>query len=148
MPPIVQRWLALIGVALTLFGVGFVKGCEHERDKWETLSAQAEAEAEKVTAERIRKQQNLVAKYEKERNDANASAARSRDAVRSLRDTIANMPRSPLVPVSSEGSPKVGDVLGECAERYSAMAGTADELYGKAQLGEALYESIRKRKKE
>lgn len=148
MPPIVQRWLAILGIGLALFGLGFVKGCEHERDKLEALSAQAEAEAEKVTAERIRKQQNLVAKYEKERNDANASAARSRDAVRSLRDTIANMPRSPLVPVSSEGSPKVGDVLGECAERYSAMAGTADELYGKAQLGEALYESIRKRKKE
>lgn len=148
MPDIVVRWLIVLGVGVALFGTGFLKGCEHERDKWEKLSAEAQIQAAKETADRISRQKELVARYEKERNDANASAARSRDAVRSLRDTIANMPRSPLVPVSSEGSPKVGDVLGECAERYSAMAGTADELYGKAQLGEALYESIRKRKKE
>jgi len=148
MPDIVVRWLVILGIGVALFGTGFVKGCQHERDKWEALSAKAEAEAEKVTADRIKRQQDLVAKYEKEKQDANASAARSRDAVRSLRDTIAGMSRNPALPVASESTAKVGDVLGECAERYSSMAGTADELYGKAQLGEAIYESIRKRKKE
>ena len=148
MPDIVVRWLVILGIGVALFGTGFVKGCQHERDKWEALSAKAEAEAEKVTADRIKRQQDLVAKYEKEKQDANASAARSRDAVRSLRDTIAGMSRNPVLPVASESTAKVGDVLGECAERYSSMAGTADELYGKAQLGEAIYESIRKRKKE
>ena len=148
MPDIVIRWFAGLAIIAGLCGVSFLKGCEHERDKWEALQAKAQAEAANETARRIKAQAELVAKFQKERDDAKADAARNRDAVRLLRESIAGITGRPLVPVSSEGFAKVGDVLGECAERYSSMAGTADELYGKAQLGEAIYESIRKRKKE
>ena len=76
MPDIVVRWLVILGIGVALFGAGLLKGCEHERDKWEALQAKAQAEAANETARRIKAQAELVAKFQKERDDAKADAAR------------------------------------------------------------------------
>lgn len=152
MPPIVQRWLAILGIGLALFGLGFVKGCEHERDKWEALSAKAEAEAEKVTAERIRKLAEQVAKYEKDVKDANAANSRNLDLIRRLRDASANLPRDTTSPSPSKGGDQLANVFGECAVALGALAKSADTERSKAELCtrsyQTIYESqsIRKRK--
>lgn len=142
-----EKWalIALIGVAL--FFTGMIRGCVHERDKWEAASAKAEAEADKETARRVNAQADKVRQYEKERDNAKLAAARANDAVRGLRDTIANMPRNTALVHTGAGGEVVGELLGTCAERYSGVAAKADEYHAKASLCASIYDSLSNRDK-
>ena len=142
MPDIVVRWLIILGIGVALFGAGLLKGCQHERDKWETMSAKAEAEAEKVTAERIRKQAEQVAQYEKEVKDANAANTRNLDLIRRLRDASSNLSRDSASPATSKDGGPLADELAACGERIVRHAKEADQYYSSGKLCELAYETI------
>lgn len=147
MPFVVYKWLAGIGVlAILVFGA-YLKGRSDANSNWEAIQAKAVAAAAEESARLLKEKETLVAKYEKDKQDAQASNLRAADAVKRLRDSIASMSRNPTVPVSSATSAEVGNVLGDCAQEYRIMAETADTLYGKLQLSQTIYESIRKRSK-
>lgn len=142
-----EKWalIALIGIAL--FFTGMIRGCVHERDKWEAASAKAEAEAATETARRVNAQADKVRQYEKERDNAKLAAARANDAVRGLRDTIANMPRNTALVATGAGGEVTGELLGTCAERYTGVAAKADEYHAKASLCGSIYDSLSNRDK-
>lgn len=137
--------MAALGAAL--FGFGFLKGCEGEREKWELLSAKAEAEAANETNRRIQAQAKLVeqsrereTKLIADRNSANA-------AVRLLRQSIANLPANSPAPEGSKAGNAVGDVLAGCGERLVHYASEADRAHSAGLLCQSIYDSLSNREK-
>jgi membrane protein involved in colicin uptake len=146
-PDFVTRWLVLIGIGVALFGTGFLKGCTYERDKYEALQAKAEAEAAVETQRRFQAQSTALAKYQKERDNAQKDAANSRAAVQRLRDTIAGLSRNPASPQGGKATDTVGIVLGDCAEANIRLASEADRIHAAGQLCEAIYDSLTNKQK-
>lgn len=163
MPDIVVKWLTLVGVAIALVGVGFVKGCQHGEAEAEKEKAKAIALAATEKARISLEHAQTLSKYqEKEKTDEKARADLAA-ANAGLRNAIAGYRRNPPIAITSENVCEAGKLLGVCAERYESvalrgaelvsecsgrlesMAGLAESERGKAELAGSLYNSIRNR---
>lgn len=142
-----ERWALIVLIGAALFGTGFIKGCQAERDKWELASAVAEKEAAGETHRRIQAQAELV-KQSRER-EAKAISDRNRAdlAVRLLRQTIEDRGRNTPVAQGGAADVEAGKLLGDCAERYRWLAGEADKANIAGSLCTSIFDSLTNRQK-
>ena len=117
---------------LAIAGALFVFGCSHGeaniKRKWDAqLKAAAEQQAE---IERVKNRANagVTNDYIEQAKRATVAAASARSESQRLRDALANRAGNPEAgPAVDEGA-ATARALGECSERYSTVAGVADEL--------------------
>lgn len=148
-----------IGLAILLAITGIVVGV----DRWETRIEQRgydransehaaaslieNAKQREIEAERARLKQEAI--DEAKRNEELALAAADRERVARERVQIAfdNYKRGrapsndPAVTAERAATDTVGDVFGECRERYAAMGSEAQRARTAGQLCERLYDS-------
>jgi len=143
---------ALALVAATIFGLNKWEsridqaGYDRAMGLWSAATAKAEAAQRKIELERLEAQRKAQDAHEKEVTKARNDAARARTAADGLRGDLAELSRraSGNTPVA-KGSPTsatVGDILGNCGERYSSMALEADAAYLAGTLCTAAYDSL------
>lgn len=143
-PEPVARALAYFGILAAAFCFGLVKGCEHERDKWEAATAVAQAAADAESARRRDKQREADGQHRAELAQARTDAAGARDAHRRLLDAIraGQATGNPAAAAGSAPANPLGELLGECAARHRDLAAEADLARAAGQLCERYYDAL------
>lgn len=130
--PIAYRWLALSGFAIALMGFGWVKGAEHGETK--LLAYQAQIEKNDAAANRLHaatalkwrdnviKAQNAgIKRAQKAKADADAATAVAGSLQHDLDQFKRDLPTLTRNAVDKYAV-ALDDVLGDCKNRYTAVA--------------------------
>jgi uncharacterized iron-regulated membrane protein len=146
--PWYARWLALAALCAA-FGVWcYVHGMQHTQARWDAEKVTMQAQLLKSEQANRAKESQLKQQVIEAQNDAKkretklaADAADARAESGRLRNSIATI-RAELPSLAADAVRRYADttsiVLGECQDRYSELAETADRLDSDRQtLGEA-----------
>jgi len=142
----------VLAIAAAIFGLNRWEtridkaGYDRAMGLWAASTLKAQAEQRKIELERLEAQRKAQDAHEKEVTKARNDAARARTAADGLRSDLAELSRRASGnPTASKGSPTsatVGDILGNCGERYSSMALEADAAYLAGRLCEQSYQAL------
>lgn len=142
--PWYARWLALAALCAAFGGWCYVQGMKHTQAAWDAATVAQQAEAAKQEQARRAKELKLHQQVIEaqnaaiERNKKNQAAiAAARAESDSLRGDLAAA-KSKLSSASADAvrnyAATVSDILGECSQRYTAVAGKADGHAGDVML--------------
>ena len=140
MLPIVQRWLAILGVGAALFGFGMFKGCQHEQLKRAADDAKAEVVAIRVT-QTIKDAQAPILGIAKSEHAKTVALARDLAADNGrLRDNLRRL--SDALPVACGSAPsQINALLGQCAEQVAGMAAEGRYAVTAGRAAEGYYDA-------
>lgn len=152
-PALALRVLFVVGVVAFLTGAGwYARGVVAERDEAATVARMAaEREAQiaahmRETERRLAAQKEIADEAERKTRAARADAARAAVAAGSLRTHVAALAERAATcdPAAAGDGPadRLADVLGQCVERYGAVAAAADRAIVAGQQCQRAYDSL------